>query len=359
VRGYLDASAPDKLWARGGNGLALFVKDIFFGEIPSEQQLHAYYVQKHGNLRGLNLLFPRRIQNPAAVEWVEDQLAKSDANVRQALGLERLRDNLRRIDDRIAAEKKAVLAKGEHAVHPQPVDYGLTFHDVHPSAYRFNDGLKYKKGRRWFGKHPSASLAAYQRALDLHKLYKAAEQEAEQALLRRKRSYWESLNGYQFERETAEVLKRYEFSPGLTPGSGDGGIDIEVTRNGLRGVVQCKAHINCVGPSVVRDLYGVIYHCGAAFGIVVSRGGFTRGAADFARDKPIYFLDTDDLIAMQEGRDVLGSVFACSDESQQSSSRPFSHILSCSCGQKLRIPRGKGRIRVHCPACGDTTNYDS
>jgi restriction endonuclease Mrr len=158
-------------------------------------------------------------------------------------------------------------------------------------------------------KHPSSSLAAYQRALKLHESYKAAEQEAEQALQRRKRSYWESLNGYQFERETAEVLKRYEFSPRLTPGSGDGGVDIEVTRNGLKGVVQCKAHVTSAGPSVVRDLYGVIHHRRADFGIVVSRGGFTRGADEFARDKPIYFLDTDDLIAMQEGRDVLAEAF--------------------------------------------------
>ena len=87
-------------------------------------------------------------------------------------------------------------------------------------------------------------------------------------------------------------------------------MDIEVARNGLKGVVQCKAHINCVGPGVVRDLYGVIHHCRASFGIIVSRGGFTRGAADFARAKPIYFLDTDDLIAMQEGRDVLAKAFA-------------------------------------------------
>jgi restriction system protein len=99
----------------------------------------------------------------------------------------------------------------------------------------------------------------------------------------------------------------------VTPGSADGGVDIEVTRNGLKGVVQCKAHVACVGPHVVRDLYGVIHHCEANFGIIVSRGGFTRGAHDFRRDKPIPFLDTDDLIAMQEGRDVLAAAFAPRD----------------------------------------------
>jgi HJR/Mrr/RecB family endonuclease len=153
----------------------------------------------------------------------------------------------------------------------------------------------------------------YQEALHLHELYqtaaKAAAREAEQAILRKKRSYWEFLDGYAFERATAEVLKRHQFNPMVTPGSADGGIDIEVTRNGLKGVVQCKAHMACVGPHVVRDLYGVIHHCGASFGIIVSLGGFTRGAIDFARDKPILFLDVSGLIAMQEGRDVLAAAF--------------------------------------------------
>jgi len=38
--------------------------------------------------------------------------------------------------------------------------------------------------------------------------------------------------------------------------------------------------------------------------------GFTRGAHDFRSDKPILFIDTDDLIAMQEGRDVLAKAFS-------------------------------------------------
>jgi Restriction endonuclease len=154
----------------------------------------------------------------------------------------------------------------------------------------------------------------YQEELALHELYQttaqAAAHEAQQALLRKKRLYWEFLDGYEFERATAEVLKGHQFNPRVTPGSADGGIDIEVTRGGLKGIVQCKAHVACVGPHVVRDLYGVIHHYGADFGIIVSRGGFSRGAIDFAREKPILFLDVSDLIAMQGGRDVLAAAFS-------------------------------------------------
>jgi len=161
-------------------------------------------------------------------------------------------------------------------------------------------------------KHPCPGLPLFEEALRRHHLYQIAAYEAEQEQQKLKRSYWEFLDGYAFEGATAEVLKKHQFNPIVTRGSADGGIDIEVTRNGLRGVVQCKAHVSSVGPSVVRDLYGVIHHCGANFGIIVSRGGFSRGAIDFARDKPILFLDVSDLIAMQEGRDVLAAAFSSS-----------------------------------------------
>ena len=138
-------------------------------------------------------------------------------------------------------------------------------------------------------RHPSAGLLAYQRALSFHELHVAAAREAEQAAHkaaldaeRRKRSYWEFLDGYAFERATAEVLKRHQFNPMVTPGLADGGVDIEVTRNGLKGVVQCKAHTLCIGPHVVRDLYGVIHHSRASFGIIVS-GAASRKAQSSSR----------------------------------------------------------------------------
>jgi restriction system protein len=153
---------------------------------------------------------------------------------------------------------------------------------------------------------PNSVQAAYDRALQQHGIALREEQSVEEAKMRIKRSYWEGLTGYQFEEATAVVLKLHGFEVEVTPGSGDGGIDIEVARDGRMGVVQCKAHFVPVSPSVLRELYGVIHHCKADFGIAVSLNGFTMRGEEFAHGKPILLVDVDDLIAMQEGIDVVG-----------------------------------------------------
>jgi Restriction endonuclease len=146
-------------------------EEFFFGEIPPDTQLRAYFIAKHGYPQGLlDQLFPKRILKIAAAEWVGEQIKKQ------------------------CAQKEA-----------------------------------------------QYEVACLQRE---------AQRKAEHEAQMRKRSYWTFLDGYAFERATAEVLRKHQFTAMVTRGSGDGGVDIEVTRNGLKGVVQCKAHINCAGPSV-------------------------------------------------------------------------------------------------------------
>ncbi len=235
---------------------------------------------------------------------------------------------------------------------PQPIDYGLTYDDLHlydnvgwARTLRLGDGNviqclgtrpddKYASDSSTFlhrllrrlqlraRASPGPSLIAYWQALHRYDKEKGAAEAAARKAARdaelRKRSYWTFLDGYAFERASAEVLNKHQFNAVVTRGSADGGVDIQVTRNGLKGVVQCKAHMACAGPHVVRDLYGVINHTRASFGIIVSLGGFTKGAVEFARDKPILFVDLDDLIAMQEGRDVLASAFSGSSSATAS-----------------------------------------
>lgn len=80
VRDYASLSTHNGLFAWGSEvwGKPLLMENVFFGEIPSEEQLRAYYESKHGTPgmleRLLDRLIPSRIQNPAAREWVEEQL---------------------------------------------------------------------------------------------------------------------------------------------------------------------------------------------------------------------------------------------------------------------------------------------
>jgi HJR/Mrr/RecB family endonuclease len=161
-------------------------------------------------------------------------------------------------------------------------------------------------------KKPSESLLAFRHALSEYKsALIAARNKCESDLItaRKKREYWEALDGQQFEIETAKVLGLHRLNPTLTGGPADGGIDIEVNRDGVRGVVQCKAHTLPIGPHVIRDLFGVMYHSRAGFGIVASRAGFTPGAVEFAKGKFILLIDISDLIAMAEGKNIFDSFF--------------------------------------------------
>ena len=39
--------------------------------------------------------------------------------------------------------------------------------------------------------------------------------------------------------------------------------------------------------------------------------------------------------------------------------REYHHFSCPSCGQRVRVPRGKGRIRITCPTCGEKFDAES
>jgi restriction system protein len=75
-------------------------------------------------------------------------------------------------------------------------------------------------------------------------------------------------------------------------GSGDHGMDVVVeTVDGETWIVQCKRWRGTVGEPVVRDLYGVMHHEGAARGVIVTTGMFSEQARDWAKGKPIELVE--------------------------------------------------------------------
>lgn len=113
-----------------------------------------------------------------------------------------------------------------------------------------------------------------------------------------------------FERLVGEAYRRQGYSVEETGlGGADGGIDLILTRDGQRTLVQCKRwRRDKVTVNVVREMYGLLAHHGAHQVRIATVGGFTRDAAYFAAGKPIELIDGQALLAMvREVQDEAGS----------------------------------------------------
>jgi len=102
-----------------------------------------------------------------------------------------------------------------------------------------------------------------------------------------------SMSWREFERLVGEIFRWRGFTVTGFSGNGpDGGVDLGLTKNGDRFLVQCKHwKKRQVGVTVVRELYGVISAQRAQGGFVVTGGEFTREARAFAESCDINLID--------------------------------------------------------------------
>jgi restriction system protein len=96
-----------------------------------------------------------------------------------------------------------------------------------------------------------------------------------------------------FERLVGEGFRQRGFAVTGSGGRGpDGGVDLPLTKDGERFLVQCKHwRKEQVGVAVVRELNGVVAAERAAGGFVVTGGRFTAEAQEFARNTAIKLID--------------------------------------------------------------------
>lgn len=114
----------------------------------------------------------------------------------------------------------------------------------------------------------------------------------------KRRSYWEGMDGHQFENAVASIYRTLGFEAIVSKQGGDGGIDIILIKGDEKIAVQCKAHKTAVAPAVARDLYGTMGHFGYTKGLLISLNGFTKGVHEFVKDKSIELVTVEDLILM-------------------------------------------------------------
>lgn len=158
-----------------------------------------------------------------------------------------------------------------------------------------------------------------------------------------------ALSWRQFELLCGELYRRQGFSVvenGL--GGADGGVDLILGRRGETWLVQCKHWSrSAVGVREIRELYGVLAAEGADCGVLVTSGGFTADALDFAAGKPLELIDGRELAErVREVRRPAGAAPAC----PQCGGRMVSRVAKQGgrAGQRFwgcaRYPACRGRV---------------
>ncbi|WP_319434058.1 restriction endonuclease [Mycobacterium sp. RTGN5] len=92
----------------------------------------------------------------------------------------------------------------------------------------------------------------------------------------------DAMTGVEFERYVAAVLRGLGYAVELTRATGDFGVDLIVTRDGIRTAVQCKRQSRVVNGAAVQQVVAgaAVHDCSAT--MVVSNHRYTRAAEQLA-----------------------------------------------------------------------------
>lgn len=105
------------------------------------------------------------------------------------------------------------------------------------------------------------------------------------------------MEGHEFEHWCADVLRGNGFvNVSVTQGSGDQGVDVLATKDGIKYAIQCKCYSSDLGNSPVQEVNTgkVIYHCHV--GVFMTNRFFTAGAKEAAEATGILLWDRNKLI---------------------------------------------------------------
>lgn len=107
----------------------------------------------------------------------------------------------------------------------------------------------------------------------------------------------------EFERYVANVFAASGYAVRVVGGSGDGGVDVRVWRDGWSGIVQCKRYRpdRTLGPAAVRELIGTRSHERARHAWLATTATLSPAARSLARDEGVVVLDARALSARIHG----------------------------------------------------------
>jgi len=108
----------------------------------------------------------------------------------------------------------------------------------------------------------------------------------------------DAMTGVEFERYVAAVLRGAGYRVGFTRATGDFGVDLIATKDGVRTAVQCKRQSRTVGGAAVQQVVaGAAVH-GCTATMVVSNHRYTRAAQHLAEVHQCLLVDRIGLVRL-------------------------------------------------------------
>ena len=108
------------------------------------------------------------------------------------------------------------------------------------------------------------------------------------------------INGHEFEYWVAEGLERFGWHVRVTQGSGDQGVDVVATKNGLSLGIQCKRYSGSVGNKAIQEAYSGKKHFGLDKAAVLTNASFTKSAKELAASTGVLLLSPEDIPTLSE-----------------------------------------------------------
>lgn len=103
---------------------------------------------------------------------------------------------------------------------------------------------------------------------------------------------FDQMDGHEFEYYCADILRKNGFKDvSVTPGSGDQGVDVLATKDGIKYAIQCKNYASPLGNTPVQEVNAgkVYYNCHV--GVVMTNSVFTPGAVQLAEATGVLLWD--------------------------------------------------------------------
>jgi restriction system protein len=151
---------------------------------------------------------------------------------------------------------------------------------------------------------------------------------------------YDYMTGEEFEEFCADILRGNGYTNvEVTKASGDHGVDILASKDGLRYAIQCKRYSKSVGNKAIQEAYSGkdIYKADVA--VVMSNMDFTSQAIDDARKLGVELWDRNKIYTLQKRGNVVIEESVTSDNDSD-------ELICPNCGGNLVIRTAKRGARV-------------